>query len=118
MHGSVCRVNQGDLPGERLAFIASRVGTKSQPGRSQSVHNSMEAGQCPWSKGTQEGGCAKTIQDERKPVTVSKKTKQTGEIRPTQWDWVERSVWTERMLEALDKGVKGGAWWARPQSLA
>jgi len=45
-------------------------------------------------------------------VTVSKETKQTGEIRPTQWDWVERSVWTERMLEALDKGVKGGVWFS------
>jgi RNA-directed DNA polymerase len=45
-------------------------------------------------------------------VTVSKETKQTGEIRPTQWDWVERSVWTDRMLEALDKGVKGGVWFS------
>lgn len=27
-----------------------------------------------------------------------------------QWLWVERSVWTDRMLEALEKGVKGGKW--------
>lgn len=26
------------------------------------------------------------------------------------WDWVERSIWTERMLEALENGVKGGKW--------
>ncbi len=26
------------------------------------------------------------------------------------WDWVEASVWTERMLEALERGVKGGKW--------
>jgi len=45
-------------------------------------------------------------------VTVLKETKQTGEIRPTQWDWVERSVWTDRMLEALEKGVKGGVWFS------
>jgi RNA-directed DNA polymerase len=24
------------------------------------------------------------------------------------WDWVEASVWTERMLAALGNGVKGG----------
>ncbi|MHC1725311.1 MAG: hypothetical protein AB9866_18550 [Syntrophobacteraceae bacterium] len=44
MHGSSCAVNQGDLSGERLVFIAPRVGTKSQPGRSQSIHMSGEAG--------------------------------------------------------------------------
>lgn len=27
------------------------------------------------------------------------------------WSWVERAVWTERMLQALDTGVKGGAWY-------
>lgn len=26
------------------------------------------------------------------------------------WNWVEASVWTERMLEALERGVKGGKW--------
>jgi RNA-directed DNA polymerase len=52
------------------------------------------------------------MQDEGKPVTVSKATKQTGEIRPTEWDWVERSVWTDHMLEALEKGVKGGVWFS------
>jgi RNA-directed DNA polymerase len=45
-------------------------------------------------------------------VTVSEEAKQTGEIQPPQWDWVERSVWTERMLEALEKGVKGGVWFS------
>jgi RNA-directed DNA polymerase len=45
-------------------------------------------------------------------VTVSQKAKQTGETQTTQWDWVERSVWTERMLEALEKGVKGGVWFS------
>ena len=44
MHGSSRDVNQGDLSGKRLVFIALRVGTKSQPGRSQSTHSSVEAG--------------------------------------------------------------------------
>ena len=26
------------------------------------------------------------------------------------WEWVERSVWTDRMLQALEIGVKGGRW--------
>lgn len=26
------------------------------------------------------------------------------------WGWVEPAVWTERMLEALERGVKGGRW--------
>lgn len=26
------------------------------------------------------------------------------------WSWVEPSVWTERMLEALETGVRGGKW--------
>ena len=39
------------------------------------------------------------------------------------WAWVERSVWTERMLEALEQGVKGGMWFSlidkvyRPETL-
>ncbi|MEJ2111845.1 MAG: hypothetical protein P8Z37_18440, partial [Acidobacteriota bacterium] len=36
---------------------------------------------------------------------------QAGEIRD-RWDWVEPSVWTERMLTALEKGVKGGKWFS------
>jgi RNA-directed DNA polymerase len=45
-------------------------------------------------------------------VTVSEEAKQTGEARPTEWAWVERSIWTDRMLEALEKGVKGGVWFS------
>ena len=33
------------------------------------------------------------------------------EIDP-QWGWTEPSVWTERMLTALVKGVKGGKWYS------
>jgi RNA-directed DNA polymerase len=28
------------------------------------------------------------------------------------WGWVELSVWTERMLTALEEGVKGGKWYS------
>ena len=50
-------------------------------------------------------------QTEAKPATVSERTKQAGEIR-AQWAWVEPEVWTERMLTALQQGVKGGKWFS------
>jgi len=57
---------------------------------------------------------------ETKPATVPEKAKQVGEIR-SRWGWVEPEVWTERMLTALEEGVKGGKWfslmdkvWAMP----
>ena len=28
------------------------------------------------------------------------------------WDWVDTTVWTERMLAALDNGVTGGKWYS------
>ena len=28
------------------------------------------------------------------------------------WSWVEASVWTDRMLSALENGVKGGVWYS------
>ncbi len=46
------------------------------------------------------------MQSENKPATVRNVAKQAGEAGPRKWDWVERSVWTERMLETLERGVK------------
>ena len=40
---------------------------------------------------------------------VLETTKREAETR---WDWVEASVWTERMLAALGNGVKGGKWYS------
>ena len=37
-------------------------------------------------------------------------TKRGTEARS--WKWVDASVWTERMLTALDNGVKGGRWYS------
>lgn len=44
-------------------------------------------------------------------VPVSEKAKQT-ESAPSQWVWVDRTVWTERMLAALGNGVKGNKWFS------
>jgi len=39
------------------------------------------------------------------------RAKQAGEAQD-RWSWVEPSVWTERMLTALEEGVKGGKWYS------
>ena len=62
-------------------------------------------------KGTQEGGYVTENAMEREPAEVPEKAKQAGEIQ-SRWDWVEPSVWTERMLTALEQGVKGGKWFS------
>lgn len=38
-----------------------------------------------------------------------RKLEQDGEIA-ARWGWVEREVWNERMLKALETGVRGGKW--------
>lgn len=48
---------------------------------------------------------------EDQPAAVSKATKQAGETQ-SRWAWVEPSVWTERMLTALEQGVRGGKWFS------
>lgn len=50
---------------------------------------------------------------ESKPVSVFRETeaKQAGDVR-ARWAWTERSIWTNRMLAALEQGVKGGVWFS------
>jgi len=65
----------------------------------------------------------KASRNEERPAEVLQEAKQAGDTRTRKWGWVERSVWTERMLEALEKGVKGGVWFSlidkvyRPKTL-
>lgn len=42
---------------------------------------------------------------------VSATTKRESDIR-ARWAWVEASVWTDRMLAALENGVRGGQWYS------
>ena len=52
-----------------------------------------------------------TKSTEEQPVAVPERTIRTGKA----WDprfWVEPTVWTERMLAALEQGVKGGKWFS------
>jgi RNA-directed DNA polymerase len=48
---------------------------------------------------------------EDKLAAVSTETKQARDIR-ARWSWVEPEVWTDRMLTALEQGVKGGQWFS------
>lgn len=50
-------------------------------------------------------------QAEAEPAGVPARATQAGEIQD-RWSWVEPSVWTERMLTALEVGVKGGKWYS------
>ena len=56
------------------------------------------------------------------PASVPVRAKQAGAVR-ARWAWSEAGVWTERMLTALEAGVKGGVWFslidkvARPANL-
>jgi len=50
-------------------------------------------------------------QSEKEPAGVLARATQAGETTG-RWSWVEPSVWTERMLTALEVGVKGGKWYS------
>jgi len=59
------------------------------------------------------------------PSPVPGMAKPEGDTQaPSQWSWVEASIWTKRMLTALDNGVQGGRWYslmdkvAAPRTLA
>jgi len=51
----------------------------------------------------------KNEQTESRPATVPETAQQAGETHDPWW-WVERGVWTDSMLRALENGVKGNKW--------
>lgn len=53
----------------------------------------------------------KQMQTEERLVTVTEVPKQAKEDR-VRWTWTEPSVWSSRMLSALESGVKGGKWYS------
>ena len=51
------------------------------------------------------------------PAAVPAMAKRAGEVqeppgKPRDWAWTEPTVWTARMLAALETGVKGGKWYS------
>ena len=53
----------------------------------------------------------KDTRREEGPPGVAVRPTQGGDIRG-RWPWVKPEVWTDRMLEALENGVKGGKWFS------
>jgi RNA-directed DNA polymerase len=51
---------------------------------------------------------------DQQPAPVSRATvaRPAGETAQPRWGWVEPCVWTQRMLQALEKGVQGGRWFS------
>jgi RNA-directed DNA polymerase len=47
-----------------------------------------------------------------KAPAVPERAKQGADTRQRDWSWVEASIWTDRMLAALENGVKGGKWFS------
>jgi len=45
------------------------------------------------------------------PLPGVPRAKQGREV-PQKWEWTEASVWTERMLGTLERGIKGGKWFS------
>jgi RNA-directed DNA polymerase len=57
----------------------------------------------------QEGGCVMAKRTDPKPATVPFVATPAGQP-PSVKEWANRLVWTERMLDALHSGVRGGKW--------
>ena len=47
--------------------------------------------------------------EEQRPAAVPATAPQGGDVR-ARWAWAEPTVWTERMLAALETGIEGGKW--------
>ena len=59
----------------------------------------------------QEGGCVTTPSKTSQPTPVPSEATPVGTVRD-RWSWAESSVWTDRMLTALESGVRGGKWFS------
>lgn len=51
-------------------------------------------------------------QSESQAPAVPERATQGAETRAGKWAWVEAEVWSERMLAALENGVRGGKWFS------
>lgn len=85
------------------------TGAEEPPRRSQSAHSSDEAPERVWSEGAQEEESVRDALQTLHPATVSERTSPAGAVR-ARWTWTAPEVWTERMLTALERGVRGGQW--------
>jgi RNA-directed DNA polymerase len=106
---------------------AAGTGRREAPGSSQSRRSSAskprenqrrkdrdrgtKPGNDRWSEGRQEGGKAEAMNREEPSAEVPARDKQAEEDL-WQRHKAERGVWTEPMLEALARGLKGNKWFS------
>jgi RNA-directed DNA polymerase len=100
---------QGDLGGIKPVYTL--VEPKGRLPRSQSIRSSEETANHGGAKGCRKVETHMTKPMEHKPVAVPERDIRDGEIL-ARWIWVEPTVWTVRMLTALETGVKGGKWFS------
>ena len=95
-------MNTGDLTGQER---------RETPVRSQSHHSSDEAGNDRGAKDDRKEDHLSKGQGEDPSSTVSATGKQ-GEEALWQHHKAQRGVWSEKMLMALERGIKGGVWFS------
>ena len=67
-------------------------------------------------RGVQKIGYGMNMPEQSPPTSVASlregvSPRQVGDVR-SRWAWTEATVWTTRMLAALETGVKGGKWYS------
>ena len=104
----------GDGMVGRHCAVNGETCAQGEAHRSQSLHStvaaiisakSVESKATP-RKGRQEGGCVKS--SNRQCISYVSPVPATAIQGTETGSWVEASIWTERMLAALENGVKGG----------
>jgi RNA-directed DNA polymerase len=116
--GKESAVNAGDLPGKEAARLPAGVRAAIVAQASRGVNEPEKTGATERSrvtnggaKGGREANPAGKEPSEEEPPRVPETDKQGGE---DQWQRhkAERGVWSRGMLEALERGVKGGKWFS------
>ena len=102
--GKESAVKAGDLPGQEVRATARPAGVRAaivagKPGNAGGAKGGREA------NASEEGG------SEEEPAAVPAEDKQAGEDLWQRYG-AERGVWSQKMLEALEKGVKGNKWFS------
>ena len=115
MAGTVVAISR-ELP-PRTSSVFMPKGAEEPTGGSQSVRSSDEGRETVWSEGTQESGRVKDPKHEAKPAPVGNTgastdfPKRAGETQD-EMAWVERSMWTERMLKRLATSQEQTKWYS------
>lgn len=118
--GKGCDVNAGDLPGQearetahpagvRAAVVAQASRGKSEDGKTVTAEQSRVT--TGGAKGGRKANASSESPREEPPPEVPGADKQGGEDL-WQRHKAERGVWSEKMLVALETGVKGNKWFS------